>query len=333
VTTSATAPYELAAAIGSAWSRYLERGRRTPSPHPTVYASAYRVCTRRMVHDLIDADKLPPVSAEVLAKFQRGDDRERDLLIDLSRIGRESEPQFNVIGQQQRFELKDRKGRIAITGKVDARLQVGTTAAPLEIKAWAPMLVDRIESFEDLFSNPWTRPGGYQLLAYLYGSAEPFGFLLLDRSGLPLLLPVELDHNLDRMEDFLTRAEVALDHRAAGTLPPYLVGDAAECQRCPFYGSVCNPPLVHEGATVLTDPDLEALLQRREELRAAGQEYERLDKDAKARLRGIKQGVIGPFGISGKWGKQAKLELPPELRAKYTTTDPRGRFTLEITRL
>lgn len=319
--------------IITAWTAYMERGRRLPSPHPTVYASAWRPCVRRMVYDLTIPDAQPPFSADILARFRRGEDRERDLISDLMRVGRDADPPFEVIGQQQRFELKDRKGRVCISGKVDARLRQGDTAAPLEVKAWSPALVDRIERFDDVFENPWTRSGGYQLLSYLWGSGEPFGFLLLDRSGLPLPLPVELDAHLDRMEDFLTRAEHALDHQLAGTLPGFLVGDAAECRRCPYFGSRCNPPLAYGEVQVLTDPELEALLEKREAVRAPGREFERLDKEVKARLRGIEEAVAGPFTISGKWGKQSRLELPEDVRRRYTVSDPKGRFTLDITRV
>jgi hypothetical protein len=286
-----------------------------------------------MVYELTMPERQPAFTPDVLARFRRGEDRERDLLIDLARVGRASEPSFDVIGQQQRFELRDHKGRVCISGKVDARLRQGDRAAPLEVKAWSPTLVERIERFEDLFDNPWTRGGANQLLSYLFGAGEPFGFLLLDRSGLPLVLPVELDAHLDRVEDFLTRAELALDHVAAGTLPDYLQGDAAECRRCPFFGSVCNPPLSYGEVVVLTDPELEALLEQREAVREAGQQYDRLDKLVKGKLRGVEAGVAGHFSINGKWGKQARLDLPEDLRKRYTVTDPKGRFTLDITRV
>jgi hypothetical protein len=327
------APAELAASIQSAWANFLTRDTRTSSPHRYVYASSWRRCDRRMVLDMVQPDQLPPFPAEVLAKFRRGDDRERDLLADLHRIGRDADPSFRVIGQQERFELRDRKGRVAITGKVDARLLIAGASAPLEVKAWAPQIVDRIDTFDDLFENTWTRSGGYQLLSYLYGAAQPFGFLLLDRSGLPSLLPVELDAHLDRVEEFLTRAERAVDHVEAGTLPDFLEGDAAECQRCPWYGQTCNPPLASAGAVVLTDPELEADLERREQLKPAGDEYNRLDARIKRQLRGIEQGIAGHFQITGRWGKHSHLELPEDLKRQYTISNPKGKFTLEITRL
>jgi hypothetical protein len=332
MTTAALTPADIATGIGTAWARYLAQSSRPMAPHDYVYASSYRACDRRMAYELTIPDQQPPFPPEVLAKFRRGDDRERDLLADLMRIGRDAEPPFKVIGQQERFALRDHKSRTAIVGKVDARLEVNGVRAPLEVKAWSPMMVDRIETFADLFENPWTRSGGYQLLSYLYGAGEPYGFLLLDRSGIPRLLPVELEPNLDRMEEFLAKAEVVLDHIQAKTLPDF-IDDPAECRRCAWFGGVCQPPLSAIGATLLTDPDLEAALERREALKAAADEFDDLDKRVKAQLRGVESGIAGKFAITGKWGKQSRVELPENLKKQYTKTDPKGRFTLEITRL
>lgn len=331
-TTVSLTPSAIAAGLHTAWSNYLAKGARPNTPHDYVYASSYRSCERRMTYELTIPEQQPPFPPEVLAKFRRGDDRERDLLSDLARIGRDSEPAVKVVGQQERFSLKDHKGRVAIVGKVDARLEIDGKRPPLEVKAWSPMMVDRIEKFEDLFDNPWTKSGAHQLLSYLYGAGEPYGFLLLDRSGLPKLLPVELDPNLDRMEDFLARAERVLDHVQAKTLPDY-IDDPAECRRCNWFGGTCQPPLSAVGATLLNDPELEATLERWHALKAAGEEFNGLDKDLKQQLRGVESGIAGKFQITGKWGKQSRVELPAALKAQYTKTDPKGRFTLEIVRL
>jgi hypothetical protein len=333
-TTTTTPAAEIAERIGEAWGSFLARQARPQNPHAYLYASAFRTCDRRAVFELTVPDQAPPFAPDVLAKFRRGDDRERDLLMDLTRVGRDSEPPFKVVGQQERFVLKDHKARTAIVGRVDARLEINGIRAPLEVKAWSPMMVDRIETFTDLFDSPWTRPGAHQLLSYLFGAGEPFGFLLLDRSGLPKLLPVELEPHYDRVEAFLSQAERVLDHVDAGTLPDYLVGEPDECRRCPFYGGTCNPPLEAIGAaTILTDPELEAALERREAIKAVGKEFADLDDEIKKRLRGVTSGIAGKFSITGRWGKQSRVELPAALKAQYTKTDPHGRFTLEITRL
>jgi hypothetical protein len=325
--------------ITEGFGRELEREARPSVPHPYMYASAFRVCDRRAAYELTQPEKLPPFPPEVLARFRRGNDRERDLLTDLARVGRNTTPAFTVIGQQERFVLKDHKGRVAISGKVDARLDLGPTGRPpLEVKAWSPRIVDDIERFEDVLENTWTQSGAYQLLTYLFAAGEPYGFLLLDRSGLPKVIPVTLDNHLDLVEAFLAKAERVLDAVIAGTLPPFLPDDPSECRRCPWYGAVCNPPLEGgEAYRVLTDPTLEALLERREAVKAAGKEFLDLDKEAKQHLRGVTAGVIGPFAITGKWGKQSRLDLPADLetqlKKQYTRVDPKGRFTLDITRL
>lgn len=329
----ALTPTEIAGRIDAAYAAFLQREARPQIPHPYVYASAWRLCDRRMALELTQADQLPPWPPEVLAKFRRGNDRERDLLADLTRIGRDADPPFAVIGQQERFELRDHQSRVAIVGKVDARLEVDGRRAPLEIKAWSPHVVDRIETFVDLFNNPWTRSGGFQLLSYLYGAGEPYGFILLDRSGLPRLLPVELEPHLDRMEEFLGKAERVLDHVQAGTLPDYLENDSAECRRCPWFGQTCNPPLTATAAAILTDPELEATLERREQLKAAHAEFEDLDQAVKRQLRGVESGIAGHFQITGAWSRSSRVELPEDLKRQFTVTNPKGRFTLDITRL
>jgi hypothetical protein len=325
-------PADIASGIEAAWASHLARQSRGHTPHDYIYASAFRPCDRRMAYELTVPDQQPPFSPETLAKFRRGDDRERDLLADLTRIGRDADPAFRVTAQQERFTLRDHQSRVAIVGKVDARLEVGGARAPLEVKSWSPFLTDRIECFEDLFENPWTRSGGHQLLAYLLAAAEPYGFLLLDRSGLPRLLPVELAPNLDRIEAFLTKAERVLDHVQAGTLPDY-IDDPAECKRCGFYGGTCNPPLVHQSSVILNDPELELALDQREALKDAAKEYDRIDGQIKKQLRGVIDGVVGRYIVKGKWGRTTKIDVPPEIRKQFTTTDERGRFTLEITRV
>jgi len=63
----------------------------------------------------------------VLVKFRRGSDRERDPLADLSRSGRDADPPFHILNQQERFELKGRDGRTIRSARgqglgADARL-------------------------------------------------------------------------------------------------------------------------------------------------------------------------------------------------------------------
>lgn len=326
----------LADRITRAWEAELLKDAPPPGRvHPYVYASAFRDCTRRMVYEMTVPERLPVPDATLRAKFRRGKDRERDLLADLVRIGRNTEPPFEVVGQQQDVKVRGRSGEVVISGRIDALLQFEGTRylTPIEVKSWSPNIVDRIRTFADVFESPWTRAGAFQLLAYLYGHSQDYGFLLLDRSGLPLLLPVQLtEENLAHMEHFLAKAEEAVAHHLAGTLPDY-IRDHVMCKRCPFYGSPCQPPSLMEGAQVLIDEALEQQLEEWHSLRPAGKQWSALDRDIKDRLRGTESALIGHFTVTGTWSKQSRLEVPADIKRQFTITDPKGRFTLEIERL
>lgn len=329
---SVLSPFDVAVAIRKAWADFVLSGRSAPGKRHNVYASSYRACVRQMVLEMTDGDKVAPWSADTLANFRRGSDRERDLLADLKKIGRNAEPAFETVGEQERFELKDHKGRVAISGKVDCRLRIAGTriSAPLEVKSWNANLTARVKRFEDLLDNRWTRSGAMQLLCYLYAANEEFGFMMLDRPGIPFLLPVELFPHLNHVENFLQKAELAMDHREAGTLPDF-IDDPGECRYCSLYGAVCNPPMVHTGAKVLTDPAFLLDLEQWHELKPAAKEFERLDEEIKEQLRGTESAIAGAFVISGKYQKKTSYAFPDEeTKRKFQTSDPRGKFVLTI---
>ncbi len=228
----------------------------------------------------------------------------------------------------------------------------GQRSIPVEAKAWNANLVAKIKTFEDLFLSRWTRGGAYQLLAYIFAMDVPLGFLLLDRSGLPALIPVELYPNLERIESFLAKSETAMDHKEAGTLPDF-TKDKEECKYCPHYGRNCNPPMSYgDGAAIFTDETVIEKAERYKELEGKlsdeeWSEYNRLDKWAKEQFRGVEVGIVGPYAITGKWKKKKELEVPeaeqPDFNAKtiayqavmakYTKENPKGQFSVTLTKV
>ena len=200
------------------------------------------------------------------------------------------------------------------------------------------MLTDRIDRFEDLFDNRWTRKGAYQLLSYMWAMSEEHGLMVLDRPGIPKVLPVSLFANeainLKRVEQFLSLAFTAVEFKNKGTLPDY-IKEVDTCKACSFLGSHCQPPLLAGvGAQVFTDEALAQALDRRGELLSSASEFEKLDKQIKAQLRGVEMGVAGNWLIEGKFGKNTTLVFPDEvIKKQYQVTDPKGKFTLKLTRL
>lgn len=358
--TAALNPAELAASALRGYEAFIEtaeRRGRSGTMRDYVWASAWRFCTRQMALEMLHPDKLPEWSADTLANFRRGKDRERDLLADFTRAGRNSDPPFEVVGREERFELRDHKGRVAIVGKVDAQLKIGRMSAPMEVKSWNANVVARIETFDDLFANRWTRAGAHQLLVYLLAKEEPVGFLLLDRNGLPKLLPVVLNDHLHRMEDFLTRAEIAIDAREkiAGLgkltseggkvmftedyLPPFTT-EPSECKYCSFFGSICQPPTFNAGAEIVIDEAWIQKLERWHETLEAGEEHGTLDAELKKHFRGVDMAIAGGFLLEGKWQKDTKYELTAEAKAKideikkpFAKKVDQGKFFLNVTKI
>jgi len=322
--------------ITSAWERFIEQEERsTPSNRPYCYASGFEACDRKLVLQMTQGDKVAPFPTEVKAKFRRGKDRERNTILDISMVGRFANPPFEVMSQQKRFELKDHKGRIAIAGKVDLMLDFGyrKPQVPCELKDFNVNITDRIFSFEDVLRGKWTHKAARQLLCYLYGEGVELGLLIFTRPGLPKIIPVYLNEHLDLVEEFLTKAEKALDHKEAGTLPEYLQ-DAEECKRCYFYAVVCNPPLMSgEGAQIITDPETIDMIKRRDEIAEIADEFETLSETLKAKFRGIESAIAGDFMLQGKWQPNTTYPIPANIKQQYKKVEEKGKFSLKIINL
>jgi hypothetical protein len=332
------------AAIEKAWAEHVEmENRRGPQdPHPYIYASSRRECRRRMYYECTDPNAFPQFDTDTKARFTRGNQRERDISIDLMRVGRLCIPKFDFIGQQERIGIFDRKGRKVISGKIDGFLKWESGAQwPTELKSWSVFLTDRIFQFSDLFNNKWTKAGAFQLLAYLFEKNAPYGVMVLDRPGLPLLIPVSLEENLDKMESFIADGEAVVDAIEAKTPPPF-IQDPAECKRCPVFGSLCQPVMAYAGAQIFTDELTIQKTERLADLQAMPEleEFEALDKWAKKTFRGVEQAVVGKCLVQGKWQKNTVYETTEavdakidELKQPYKKTVEKGKFFLDITKV
>lgn len=334
---------QVAASVEQGWRNMIqaEEGKRAPSePRSYVYASGYRDCNRQMALEATKADQLPPFEVETLARFRRGNDRERDLInIQLTRVGQYADPQFTVQNQQESVILRDRRGRKLISGKKEGNIVYkDKTVVPFELKSWDFNLTARMFAFEDLFWNKWTRTGAYQLLTYQTSKEEENGIFILDRPALPRLLPVSLMDHMDKMEEFMGKAEIVADHIEAGTLPDF-TEDITLCKSCRLFGIVCQPPLnFGPGVKVETDEEFIAQVARMMDLEGRlsdkeWTEYNSLEKKVKARLRGTEMAVIGDYVMVGKWGKLTKYEIPDDVKKQYKVEDPKGKFTVKIEKL
>jgi hypothetical protein len=286
-----------------------------------------------MALDLLHPEDRGTIQADALERMRRGTEREAAIVARLMQIGPRCTPPFEVIENQKRFEIKDRDGTVLISGKYDGRLKFSTKVKPpFEVKSGETF--KRATCLEDLDHSPWTRHALDQLLAYLLSEGEPWGFFIIDRPGVPLFLRVNLEDHLQRAEGFLRDARTAIEAKNGRVGMPAFTQDRSECRRCDHFKKSCAPPSDYgAGVQVITDPHLIGLAEIREKNRAAGKEYDHADKELKGALRGVEDGIVGDFLVRGRWQKKTRVELPDDIKAKYSTVDPKGSFVINIDRL
>lgn len=324
---------DLSATLTDAWVEYLKstrHGGRTPRDY--VWASGSRDCVRQMALDLMHPEDAPEWTPDQLERFQRGNEREHSVIARLHQIGPRCSPPFQVIGGQERFEIRDRDQTLLIVGKIDGRVQFELEgkrrAVIFEVKSGQSYA--NVETAEDLDNSPWTRRGADQLLSYAYAKSEPEALLVVDRPRTPLFLTLRLEDHLAKVERFLQAARAAIDARRGGPLPPF-TDNQATCRRCDHFGRTCAPPVdFGTGLQVVTD---ERLIQAAEVIAKHGdtvRDVARAEKELKAALRGVTQALCGPLLVNGKPQAKTTLELPDDLRAKYTKKDPEGGWRISF---
>jgi hypothetical protein len=321
----------IAETLETAWREWLRAGRRSGAFTRTyLWASGRRDCLRRMALDLIHPEDQEEFTDDALARFKRGEEREQAVVASLFQIGPRSIPSFQVVGGQERFEIKDRDGTILITGKVDGRLQFSDRKAIPVFEVKSGQTVANVDSLEDLDRSHWTRHHLDQLLSYLLAKSEADGIFIIDRPGMPKFLDVHLEDHLHRAESFLTEARIAIDAKNGGPLPDFHQ-DLSVCKFCPHLGKSCAPPLDYgAGLRIITD---ERLVQAAEVI-AADQEsskrFDRADKALKEALRGIPQAIVGPLVVRGKAIAKTSYDIPEEIKQQYAQRDPEGSWKITM---
>jgi hypothetical protein len=311
--------------------------RRAENPPKNVYASGYHPCVRRLYHDVVDGARRPPWTVDHQVRFWRGDQREMDWVALLNTVGPRSDPPFYFEGGQERIEIRDRKNRVLITGRIDGYLRFADgSRRPCEIKSWAEGLWRNIRGIDSLLENRFTRGAVFQLLAYQFGKGIPEGLFLFDGPGFPRFRKLHLEAHLQLMERFLQNAEAALDARDNGTVPEG-VNRPDLCNRCWASGVVCFPEVAIAGLQIVDDEEREGHLAEwlgpacescgegpsLKEVTKRGGKLWKLITDE---WRGVKEAACGAFLVSGKPERQTKYHIPEEVKARYREELPEGRW-------
>jgi hypothetical protein len=214
---------------------------------------------------------------------------------------------FEVIRESDRPTQYKLAGGAVISGRPDGRLAAfkGQRYKPtpiLEAKTMSSFQWDKVHTVEDLRTSaqPWTRAYYAQGHLYCFLENTPVGLFVIKNktTGMLKCLPYELD--MAFAESVLTRIERRLAPMVAqGVDPDPIPFDPTICGQCAFQGQCYPPRDFGPGTQILEDPVLIEQLEARENLKAASDEYQALDKAVKAQLKrnGIKVAIAGPFQI------------------------------------
>jgi len=309
-------------------ARLASRSKAYPRTHPIASDVDPDSCLRRQVLEVVRWEDKPLFEAKSMARFEVGVIWENEAIINLKRDG------FEVVAEQTPFQLNDRRtGVPVLRGRIDGKIRWNGKDVPFEVKSMNPNVYARMETLDDLLRFWWTKKYIAQLLAYLIGHGHEWGFFYLtDCLGNWKAIRVDLDYaKAEAIWAFGETIVAAISEaRSSGALPTYS-SDPTECARCPFFKRACQPDIIEQGATMLDDPELLAIIDRWHELKPLAREFEGLDKQVKGRIKAaeIERGIAGNYVISVT--KRPVKEYTVKARVdKYVSIEPLSKVAQAI---
>lgn len=293
MTTDTLTPAQLLAqALPQDYDALVAGQERQAPVHTNRASNLGHPCELYLVLERTKWEQRKPHDLGLLKVFRRGQLLEPVMQRDFLDMG------WKVQGIQQAQFWKGPN----ISGHID--LRVSRNGGPLvltELKTVSPNHFRELQTAEDLLNHKqhYVRAWPAQLQLYLLLNSEEEGLFVLHEivSNEYRAIPFTLDYAM--AESLLQKAERVNAHVDAGTEPEPLA-EADVCERCPYFGTACYPPLIVQEGEFVDDPDLEGAMGRWLELKGSVSEYNELDKSIKARFKGVEKARCGPFSVTGK---------------------------------
>lgn len=284
---------ELAQDIVDKRNFQLQQGNKRTMPR-NFYASNIPDCMRQMVHGILDWDKKDSPDNGLLALFESGKKEESNIIKMLLDLG------YEIINQQNPIQIKNRKGEIICTGRIDGKIVYKGVAFPYEIKSMNDYSFNELNSIEDFEKSPLHRKYIKQLQLYMYGNEIEVGMFIISNFRQIKIIPVYLDYGL--CEQIIQQLEIAWEFVKKKEYPDPITYNPKICDWCP-YNFLCTKMTVNTPAELIENKELEELLDKRAELESAYKQYKEIDEQVKAPFKksGILSAVIGTrWEIAGR---------------------------------
>ena len=224
---------------------------------------------------------------------------------------------FEVITPTQRSWQMDVQGGI-ITGREDVRIKdENGELLPVEIKGLSPFEYDKLNSVDDFLKSKRSYVKGYpaQLFIYMLHFGKEKGFFALTNklTGETKFIEVPFDYDLG--EQYLAKAERVYKALASDSIPE-ACEDISTCENCAM-AHVCG--LQRRIPTdVDIDDELDALINRKQELAAAKKEYEDVDAQIKKKIGEREKVLTAEYLIERKSFVKKAFTVPESVQWRVT---------------
>lgn len=224
---------------------------------------------------------------------------------------------FEVITPTQRSWQLDVRGGI-ITGREDIRIKdENGELLPVEIKGISPFEYDKLNSVEDFLKSKRSYIRGYpaQLFVYMLHFGKEKGFFALTNklTGETKFIEVPFDYDLG--EQYLSKAERVYKALASDEIPD-ACDDISVCESCPLAHICGNQTRIPTDVDL--DDELDALINRKQELAAAKKEYDDVDAQIKARIGEREKVLTGQYLIERKSFTKKAFTVPESTQWRIT---------------
>lgn len=205
-----------------------------------------------------------------------------------------------------------------ITGREDIRIKdENGELLPVEIKGISPFEFDKLNTVDDFMKSKRSYIRGYpaQLQTYMYYFAKEKGFFALTNKLTGETKFIEMPFDYEYAESLLQKAEriyKALDEEA----PPDACEDISVCEGCSL-AHICGE-CRRVPADIDLDEELDALIDRKNELAAAKKEYEQIDKEIKARVGERDKVITGQYLITRSSFVKKAFTVPESVQYRVT---------------
>jgi len=268
--------------ISSGIKAVLKRSKRRFPQHVNRISALDDPCVRRLYYMRTAWDKPGDIDDRLQGIFNTGNALEPVIERIVSEVGAENTPRWRIVGQQMTTNDGLLK-KYQISGTIDGLLQIEqepgrwVTVAVVDIKTMSANVYATIHDYDSLSRYPWTRKYRGQVMLYaLAHNIEGCCLLLVNKQNLYDMKLLSFPVDMAYCEELLQKAE-AVNKAIETNEPPPQLSDPDECPRCAWFSFCCPPVSTGGNLQVVDNAELEAILDRIDELSPASEELSELE--------------------------------------------------------